>query len=314
MFKNEKIFIAGRFGMVGSAIERELRQNGYTNIVGESHASVDLTNQTAVGNFFCKEKPEYVFLAAAVVGGIHANNVLPATFIYSNLQIQNNIINVCYTHGVKKLLFLASSCIYPRMAPQPISEDALLSGKLEPTNEPYAVAKIAGITMCQSYNRQYGTDFISVMPTNLYGPNDNYDTNYSHVLPGMISKIYSAKVMRKDSVTLWGSGSPMREFLYVDDLAEACVFLMNNYSSNDIINIGTGQEISIKRLAYLIKEIIQFKGSIEFDSSKPDGTPRKLLDVSKINELGWKHKTELIDGIKETYHAYISGHKKRCVI
>jgi len=305
MNKCSKIYIAGHNGLVGSALIRKLKADGYNNIIGKSHVELDLTNQYAVNNFFKTENPEYVFLAAAKVGGIYANNTYPAEFIYSNLQIQINIIDACHEYGVRKLLFLGSSCIYPKFSPQPITEDCLLSGSLEKTNIAYAIAKIAGIIMCQSYNTQYGTDFISVMPTNLYGPNDNYDSENSHVLPALIDRIHKAKINNQDSITIWGTGNPKREFLYVGDIADACIHLMNKYSGNEIVNIGSGDEISIRELAYTISTIIGFTGKILFDQSKPDGTPRKLLDCSFIHSLGWKHKISLTEGIKKTYASYL---------
>lgn len=304
MEKNSRIYIAGHRGLVGSAIVRRLEAEGYMNIIKRTRTELDLLDKQAVRVFFAKEKPEYVFLAAAKVGGIMANNTYPADFIYENLTIQSNIVHAAYEHGSKKLLFLGSSCIYPRMAPQPIKEEHLLSGPLEPTNAPYAVAKIAGIVMCQSFNRQYGTDFISVMPTNLYGPNDNFDLLTSHVLPALIRKIDDAKERGDAKVTLWGSGSPMREFLHVDDLADAVVFLTQNYSGSEIVNIGTGEDVTIKELAETIQKIVAYKGVIEWDSTKPDGTPRKLLDVSRLHGLGWKHKIELEKGLTETYAWY----------
>jgi GDP-L-fucose synthase len=305
--KNSKIFVAGHRGLVGSAVVRLLTEQQFSNVIYRTHQELDLTKQQEVGNFFEKEKPEYVFLAAAKVGGIHANNTYPAEFIFSNLEIQNNIIHQSFENGVKKLCFLGSSCIYPKYSPQPMKEDYLLDGKLEPTNEPYAIAKIAGIKMAQSYNRQYGTNFISVMPTNLYGPNDNFDLQNSHVLPALVRKFVEAKQKNSASVVLWGSGKPKREFLYVEDMADACIFLMQNYNSSEIVNIGTGQEISILELAETIKAEVGFAGTLEFDSSKPDGTPRKLLDVSKINQLGWKSKVLLKDGIKKTIEWYLSN-------
>ena len=303
-----KIYIAGHRGLVGSAIVRALKKQGYNNFILRTHSELDLLDQKSVADFFKEEKPEYVFLAAAKVGGIMANNTYPADFIYKNLAIQNNIIHNAYLNGVKKLLFLGSSCIYPKLARQPIKEEHLLTGGLEPTNEPYAVAKIAGIKMCQAYNRQYETNFISVMPTNLYGPNDNFDLENSHVLPAMIRKFHEAKISNQNEVVVWGTGAPKREFLYVDDLADACVFLMNNYDNSEIINIGTGEDISIKELAEMIKEIIGFTGEIAWDASKPDGTPRKLLDVSRLHNLGWKHQINLPDGILSTYEFYQSIH------
>lgn len=301
MEKNARIYVAGHAGMVGSAIVRYLQTQGYENLILRSSAQLDLVNQQAVNAFFETEKPEYVILAAAKVGGIHANNVYRADFIYKNLMIEANVIHAAYEHKVKKLLFLGSSCIYPKMAPQPLKEEYLLTGTLEPTNEPYAIAKIAGIKLCESYRRQYGCDFISAMPTNLYGPNDNYDLSNSHVLPAMLRKFHTAKKQGDKTVTIWGTGSPMREFLHVDDLAEACVFLINNYSDEVHVNIGTGTDISIKDLALLVKEITGFEGTLEFDTSKPDGTPRKLMDVSRIHSLGWKHTTEIKEGIARVY-------------
>jgi len=304
MEKNSKIYVAGHLGLVGSAITKKLETLGYTNLILKTKNELDLMDQSAVADFFKKNKPEYVFLAAAKVGGISANNTYPAEFIYQNLQIQNNIINQSYLDDIKKLLFLGSSCIYPRECPQPIKEEYLLTGPLEPTNEPYAIAKIAGIKMCQNYNRQYGTNFIAVMPTNLYGPNDNFDLNSSHVLPAMIRKFHEGKINNSPMVTVWGTGSPKREFLLVDDLADACVFLMNNYNEKEIINIGTGVDIAIKELAELIKKIVDYKGEINWDKTKPDGTPRKLLDVSKLHNLNWHHKINLEEGIKITYDWY----------
>lgn len=306
MKKTSKIYIAGHRGLVGSAIARQLASNGYNHLLLKRSAELDLRNQAAVATFFEKEQPEYVFLAAAKVGGILANNDYPADFIYDNLMIQSNIIHHSYRNGVKKLLFLGSSCIYPKFAPQPMKEEHLLDGKLEPTNEPYAIAKIAGIKTCQSYNRQYGTQFISVMPTNLYGPNDNFDLQSSHVLPALIRKFHEAKLAGKPSVEIWGTGSPKREFLHADDLADACVYLMQHYSDNEIVNIGVGEDIAIKDLALLIKDIVDFSGELTFDTSKPDGTPRKLLDVSKLNGLGWKAGISLSDGIAQTYQWYLA--------
>jgi len=306
MEKESKIYIAGHTGLVGSAITRQLKKEDHSNLVFRTHSELELTDQEKVNDFFKSEKPEYVFLAAAKVGGILSNNTYPAQFIYSNLQIQTSIIHACYEYKVKKLLLLGSSCIYPKFAPQPIPEDSLLSGKLEPTNQAYAIAKIAGIIMCQSYNQEYGTNFISVMPTNLYGPNDHYDLYNSHVLPALIRKIHEAKINNSKYVEIWGTGSVKREFLYVDDLAAACVFLMNNYNDNEIINIGTGEDVSIKELAIIIKNVIGYEGDFHFDTTKPDGTPRKLLNVSKINKLGWAAKTDLKTGIKMTYEDFIS--------
>lgn len=302
MQKQDKIFVAGHRGMVGSAIVRKLKKEGFDNLVLRTSAELDLRNQQAVSDFFESEKPQYVFLAAAKVGGIVANNTYRADFIYENLAIQNNVIHHSYKTGVKKLLFLGSSCIYPKLAPQPIKEEYLLTGELEQTNEPYAIAKIAGLKMCESYHRQYDCQFISVMPTNLYGPNDNYDLNNSHVLPALIRKFFEAVEQNKPEVTIWGSGKPKREFLHVDDLAEACFFLMQNYNGEWALNIGTGEDISIAELAELIKNISGFKGKLVFDSSKPDGTPRKLLDVSRIHSLGWKHRINLEEGIQSIWN------------
>jgi GDP-L-fucose synthase len=309
METSNKIFVAGHRGMVGSAITRRLEYEGYSNLILKTRIELDLTDQRAVGNLFTKEKPDYVFLAAAKVGGIMANSTYPAEFIYQNLAIQTNIIHHAYLNGVKKLLFLGSSCIYPKDSPQPMKEEYLLSGPLETTNEPYAIAKIAGIKMCQSYNKQYGTNFISVMPTNLYGPGDNFDFETSHVLPAIIAKCHDAKLNKRSTVTLWGSGKPKRELLYVDDLADACLFLMNNYDGNDIINIGVGNDLTIKNLANLIKGIVGFDGNIIWDSSKPDGVMRKLLDTSRINVMGWNAKTHLKAGIEKTYE----WHKQRSI-
>jgi GDP-L-fucose synthase len=305
--KDAKIFVAGHRGLVGSAILRLLKEQGYTNFAVRSHAEVDLSDQPAVQTFFERERPEYVFLAAAKVGGILANNSYPAEFIYQNLAVQNNVIHQSYLTGVKRLCFLGSSCIYPKLAPQPMKEEYLLTGTLEPTNQPYAIAKIAGIEMIRSYNRQYGTKYFSVMPTNLYGPNDNFDLQNSHVLPALIRKFVEAKKSGAPSVTLWGSGKPKREFLYVDDMADACIYLMNTYEGDDFVNIGVGQDITILELAELIKTEVGFTGTLLFDASKPDGTPRKLLDVSKIHSLGWSAKTSLKDGIKKTIQWYING-------
>ena len=302
---NARIFVAGHRGMVGSAIVRKLTELGYTNIITSIRSECNLIDQSEVDNFFNKQKPDYVFLAAAKVGGIKANNEMKADFIYENLMIQSNIIKSSKDYNVRKLVFLGSSCIYPKMSPQPIKEEYLLTGSLEPTNDAYAIAKITGIKMCQSYNEQYGTNFISAMPTNLYGPNDNYDLNNSHVLPAMIRKFHDAKIEGKESVELWGTGTPMREFLYVDDLADACIHLMLNYNESEIVNIGTGQDVSIKELALTISDIIGYKGNINFNSDMPDGTPRKLLDVSKLSGLGWEYKTTLLEGIKKTYNDYV---------
>lgn len=302
---HSKVYIAGHRGLVGSAIYRELEKKGYNNLIVRTSRELDLKKQEAVASFFAKEKPGYVFLAAAKVGGILANSTYPAEFIYENLMIQTNVIHQAYLNGVKKLLFLGSSCIYPKFAPQPMKEECLLTGELEPTNEPYAVAKIAGIKMCQSYNRQYGTSFISVMPTNLYGPGDNFDLETSHVLAALIRKFHEAKINNRDYVELWGTGTPKREFLFVDDLADVCLFLMKSYDSSEIINIGTGEDLTIKELAELIRKVVGYEGDIKWDSSKPDGTPRKLLDVSKLSNLGWKAKTGLEEGIRKTYDWYI---------
>ncbi|WP_396160855.1 GDP-L-fucose synthase family protein [Flavobacterium sp.] len=300
MEKASKIFVAGANGMVGSAIVRELQKNGYENLLLSNSAALDLRNQEAVATFFEKNKPDYVFLAAAKVGGIYANNTYPAEFLYDNMMIQNNVIHHAYLNNVKKLLFLGSSCIYPKFAQQPINENSLLTDTLEPTNEAYAIAKISGVEMCKFYKKQYGCQFISAMPTNLYGINDNFNIENSHVLPALLRKFVEAKNKNEKNVNVWGTGTPLREFLYVDDLAEACLFLMLHYNEESTINVGTGVEISIKELAETIKEKVGFKGNLVFDTSKPDGTPRKLLDVSKINKLGWKHKIDLEDGIQKT--------------
>jgi len=301
MNKDSKIYIAGHRGMVGSAIIRRLQKDGFTNFVTPVSTELDLRNQQAVADFFASEKPDYVFLAAAKVGGIVANNTYRADFIYENMMIQSNVIHHSYLNGVKKLMFLGSSCIYPKMAPQPLKEDYLLTGLLEPTNEPYAIAKIAGIKMCDAYRSQYGCNFISVMPTNLYGPNDNYDLNNSHVLPALIRKFHTAKMGNSPSVEIWGTGSPMREFLHADDLADACFYLMQNYNEAGFVNIGVGHDISIKDLALLVKKIVGFEGELKFDSSKPDGTPRKLMDVGKLHSFGWKDKINLEEGIAGVY-------------
>lgn len=305
MNSNSKIFIAGHRGMVGSAIKRALENQGFTNLVYQTSAELDLRDFNAVADFFDDEQPEYVFLAAAKVGGIVANNTYRAQFLYENLQIQNNVIHNSYLHGVKKLMFFGSSCIYPKLAPQPLKEEYLLTGLLEPTNEPYAIAKITGIKMCEAYRSQYGCNFISVMPTNLYGLNDNYDAQNSHVLPALIRKFHEAKVSGAGEVVIWGSGTPLREFLFADDLADAAVKLMLEYEEEKFVNIGTGHDISIKELAELIKKIIGFEGKLIFDTSKPDGTPRKLMDVSFLNSLGWKYKTKLEDGIKIAYQDFL---------
>lgn len=304
MEKESKIYIAGHRGMVGSAIHRKLQKEGYKNFILKTSKELDLRDQYAVRDFFAMERPDYVFLAAAKVGGIQANNLYKADFIYDNLMIQSNVIHQSFVHKVKKLLFLGSSCIYPKLAPQPMKEEHLLTGKLEPTNDAYAIAKISGIKMCEAYREQYGCNFISAMPTNLYGPNDNYDLNNSHVLPALIRKFHQAKTENKPTVEIWGSGSPMREFLHVDDLAEACQYLMQNYDGKDFLNVGTGEDLSIKELALLIKKIVGFEGELKFDSSKPDGTPRKLMDVSRIHALGWKHKIDLEQGIQSVYGEY----------
>ena len=305
MEKESKIYVAGHRGMVGSAIVRKLTSLGYTNLLTRTSSELDLRNQQNVADFFEVEKPEYVFLAAAKVGGIVANNTYRADFLYENLAIQNNIIHGSYVNKVKKLMFLGSSCIYPKLAPQPLKESYLLSGYLEPTNEPYAIAKIAGIKMCEAYRAQYGCNFISVMPTNLYGTNDNYDLVNSHVLPAMIRKFHEAKEKDASEMTLWGTGSPMREFLHADDLAEACLFLMENYNESELVNIGTGEDVTIKNLAALVKQVIGFQGEIVWETAKPDGTPRKLMDVSKLHGLGWHHKIALEDGIKLAYQDFL---------
>lgn len=301
MQKDSKIYISGHRGMVGSSLQRNLEAKGYTNLVLRTSSDLDLRDTIAVANFFKQEKPEYVFLAAAKVGGIMANNTYRADFLYDNIMIQNNVIHQSHLNNVTKLLFLGSSCIYPKMAPQPLKEEYLLTGLLESTNEPYAIAKIAGIKMCDAYRSQYQKDFISVMPTNLYGPNDNYDLNNSHVLPAMLRKFHEAKNDNHRDVELWGSGTPLREFLHTDDLAEACVFLMKNYSDQGHVNIGIGEDLSIKELAEIIQKITEHSGEIIWDSSKPDGTPRKLMDVTKINQMGWKAKISLEEGIKKVY-------------
>ncbi len=304
MEKHAKIYVAGHRGMVGSAIIRRLKAEGYHNFVFRVSSELDLRNQDAVKSFFETEKPDYVFLAAAKVGGIHANNIYRAEFLYDNLMIQNNVIHQSYVHGVKKLLFLGSSCIYPKLAPQPLKEDYLLTGLLEPTNEPYAIAKITGIKMCEAYRSQYGCNFISVMPTNLYGPNDNYDLNNSHVLPALIRKFHEAKVNGKPSVEIWGTGSPKREFLHADDLADACYYLMLNYNEPGLVNIGTGEDVTIKELALLIKEVVGYEGELTWNTSKPDGTPRKLMDVTKLKNAGWQYKTGLKEGLERTYKEF----------
>jgi GDP-L-fucose synthase len=306
--KNAKIYIAGHRGMVGSAIYRKLQAEGYTDLITRTSSELDLRDQQAVAAFFESEQPEYVFLAAAKVGGIVANNTYRADFLYENLSIQNNVIHLAYKSGVKKLMFLGSSCIYPKLAPQPLKEEYLLTGLLEETNEPYAIAKIAGIKMADAYRAQYGCNFISVMPTNLYGYNDNYHPQNSHVLPALIRKFHEAKVIGEDTVTVWGSGSPLREFLFADDLANACYFLMQNYNEPGFINIGTGKDLTIKELALLIKRVIGYEGELVFDHTKPDGTPRKLMDVSKLHGLGWNHKIEIEEGIELAYQDYLEKH------
>ncbi len=308
--KSAKIYVAGHRGLVGSAIVRSLEEKGYTNIIGRTHHELDLTNQADVFRFFEEEKPEYVVLAAAHVGGINANQTYPADFIYINSIIQCNVIKAAHDHHVKKLLFLGSSCIYPKMAPQPIPEDALLTGPLETTNEAYAIAKISGMEMCKFFKRQYGDDFISCMPTNLYGPNDNFNLETSHVMPAMIRKFDDAKKANADFVELWGTGSPLREFLYVDDMADACVYLLENYSGEQHVNIGTGKEITIKGLAELVKKVVGFEGEIRWNSDMPDGTPRKLCDVSKLHSIGWKEKVDLEEGIRREYEWYLSQDEK----
>lgn len=304
---SDKIYIAGHNGMVGSAIHRNLQNKGYNNFLLRTSKETDLRNQQAVKDLFEFEKPEYVFLAAAKVGGIQANNTYRAEFIYDNLIMEANIIQAAKESGVKKLLFLGSSCIYPKNAPQPLKEDYLLTGLLEPTNEPYAIAKIAGIKLCDAYRSQYNCDFISAMPTNLYGPNDNYDLNNSHVLPALLRKFHEAREAAAPTVTVWGSGTPLREFLHVDDMAEACIFLMENYSAEGCVNVGTGKDLSIKELALLIKDIVGYTGEIIFDSSKPDGTPRKLMDVTKLEQLGWKYTIDLKEGIEKVYRQYLKA-------
>lgn len=309
MNKNSKIYVAGHRGLVGSAIVRKLGEKGFKNIICRTHKELDLTNQNEVRRFFEEERPEYVFLAAAKVGGIHANNTYPADFIYENLMIQNNVIKAAHDFKVKKLLFLGSTCIYPKMAPQPIKEEYLLTGSLEETNEAYAVAKIAGLEMCKFFKRQYGDNFISCMPTNLYGPNDNFDLKNSHVLPALIRKFHEAKVQNSEVVEVWGTGKPLREFLYVDDMADACVFLMENYDGEQHVNIGTGVEVSIRELAETVKEVVGFEGELVFNTDMPDGTPRKLTTVDKLNGLGWKHKVDLNNGITMAYEWFLENYK-----
>jgi GDP-L-fucose synthase len=307
MDKHSKIYVAGHRGLVGSAIVRRLEKEGYTNLVYRTSSQLDLTDKIQVDQFFAEEKIEYVFLAAAKVGGIVANNEYPADFIRDNLLIQTNVIDAAYRNNVEKLLFLGSTCIYPKLAPQPLKEEYLLTGELEPTNEPYAIAKIAGIKMCESYNRQYGTKYISVMPTNLYGENDNFDLHTSHVLPALIRKFHEAKENKQTFVEVWGTGTPKREFLYSDDLADACVYLMDHYVGNEIVNIGVGEDIEIGHLAHLVKETVGYEGEIKFDTSKPDGTPRKLVDVTKLNSLGWKASTSLEEGLTKAYQWFLEN-------
>ena len=307
MEKNAKIYVAGKYGMVGSAIERSLREKGFSNLLGHSSEELNLTRQADVENFFKHERPDYVFVSAAKVGGIYANNTYPGEFIYNNLQIQNNLIHSSYVYRVKKLLFLGSSCIYPKFADQPIKEDYLLSGKLEPTNEAYAIAKIAGVKMCEFYNKQFHTNFISAMPTNLYGIGDNYNAMNAHVIPALIRRIHEAKANQSKEVVIWGSGKPLREFLYVDDLADACIFLMNEYLSNDTINVGSGMEVSIRELAIAIQKVVGYTGEILLDASKPDGSPRKLLDTTRLQSLGWKPKTSLESGLELSYQDFVTG-------
>lgn len=307
MEKDAKIYVAGHQGLVGGAIFRRVKAAGFGHLIYRSLEELDLRNQGAVADFFQQERPEYIFLAAAKVGGIHANSTYPGEFIYDNLQIQNNIIHQAYVNKVKKLLFLGSSCIYPKFCPQPMKEEHLLDGKLEPTNEPYAVAKIAGIKMCQAYNRQYGTCFISLMPTNLYGPGDNFDLLDSHVIPALMRKCHEAKVAGAKEVVIWGTGSPCREFLYVGDLADACLFLMENYEGSEIVNVGVGQDLSIRELAELVAQVVGFKGELAFDPSKPDGTPRKLLEVSRLHAMGWRAQMPLEEGLRRTYEWFLAS-------
>ncbi|MEW8439924.1 MAG: GDP-L-fucose synthase [Candidatus Thiodiazotropha taylori] len=307
MEKHSRIYVAGHRGLVGAAIVQSLKKGGWTNLLVRTHDELDLTDQTEVQNFFLTEKPDYVFLAAAKVGGVHANNSYPVDFIVDNLAIELNVISAAHTHGVKRLMFLGSSCIYPRHCTQPIKEEYLLTGSLEPTNEPYAIAKIAGIKMCQSYNRQYGTDFVSVMPTNLYGPNDNFDLESSHVLPALIRKFHEAKERGDENVTVWGTGKPRREFLYVDDMADACIYVMNKEGFTDMVNIGVGEDITIGDLAWLVGEVVGFDGNLIFDKNKPDGTPQKLLDVTRLSSLGWQAQTSLKEGIQLTYQWFLDN-------
>jgi GDP-L-fucose synthase len=306
MNPHSRIYVAGHRGLVGSAIWRELQRQGFTNLIGRTRQEVNLLDAAAGQKFFAETKPEFVFIAAAKVGGIHANDMQPATFLYENLQIQNNLIHAAWQAGARKILFLGSSCIYPKLAPQPLTEESLLTGPLEPTNQWYAVAKIAGLKLCQAYRRQYGCDFISAMPTNLYGPNDNYDLQTSHVLPALIRKFHDAKTNGAPTVTCWGTGTPLREFLYADDLASACVFLMRHYSEEQFINVGSGSEITIRELSELVKRIVGFSGDIVWDKSKPDGTPRKLMDSSRLFALGWKPRVDLETGIRLTYEYFIA--------
>ncbi|GAY76213.1 GDP-l-fucose synthetase [Sporolactobacillus inulinus] len=307
MNKDSKIYVAGHHGLVGSNIMKRLQEKGYTNVIGRTRQELDLTNQEAVNSFFEIEKPEYVVLAAAKVGGILANNTYPADFIMKNLQIQVNVIDAAYKSGVKKLLFLGSSCIYPRMCPQPIKEEYLLTGELEKTNEAYALAKISGLKMCYYYKKQYGADFISVMPTNLYGPGDNFGLTNSHVLPALMRKMHEAKIANAETVEIWGTGKALREFLYIEDMADGCIFLLENYDGADFVNLGTGKELTIRELAELIKKVVGFDGELRFNTDKPDGTPRKLLDVSKMETLGWKYKVELEEGIRKTYQWFLEN-------
>ncbi|MEW8441094.1 MAG: GDP-L-fucose synthase [Candidatus Thiodiazotropha taylori] len=307
MEKHSRIYIAGHRGLVGAAVVQRLKKGGWTNLLLRTHDELDLTDQSKVQNLFLTEKPEYVFLAAAKVGGIHANNSYPVDFIVDNLSIELNVISAANTHGVKRLMFLGSSCIYPKHCNQPIKEEYLLTGSLEPTNEPYAIAKIAGIKMCQSYNRQYGTDFVSVMPTNLYGPNDNFDLESSHVLPALIRKFHEAKERGDENVTVWGTGKPRREFLYVEDMADACIYIMNKQGFTDMVNIGVGEDITIGDLARLVGEVVGFEGNLIFDTNKPDGTPQKLLDITRLSSLGWQAQTSLKDGIQATYQWFLDN-------
>lgn len=314
MERNSIIYVAGHKGMVGSAIWRKLKSDGFVNLIGATSSELDLKDQRAVDKFFADHKPEYVFLAAAKVGGIYANNTYPAEFLYDNLMIEANVIHAAHQHGVKKLLFLGSSCIYPKLADQPISEDSLLTGPLEPTNEAYAIAKIAGIKLCEFYRKQFGSNFISVMPTNLYGVNDNYHPENAHVLPALIRRFHEATLENRKEVIIWGTGKPLREFMFADDLGEACVFLMEKYNSPKVINVGTGEEVSIWELAHLVKEVVGFKGNIVLDTTKPDGTPRKLMDSTALRKLGYKHKTSLMEGLKKAYQDFLSNVESYSVI